>query len=63
MMSYAVFGVCFLLEQLALIESDLTYRIQISDDAKSLQYANQLEAFINPTGRKLARSTIPIASK
>jgi hypothetical protein len=48
MMNYGVFGLCFLLKQLALMELDLASRIQIMTDAKSMQYMEQLRPFLEP---------------
>jgi hypothetical protein len=50
MMNYNVFGLCFLLRQLATIERDVEYRIKISDQAKSHGYAHELRRFIEPEG-------------
>jgi len=51
MMNYGVFGLCFLLKQLALTERDLIYRIQVVNDAKSMQYLDQLRPFLGTAGR------------
>jgi hypothetical protein len=52
MMNYGVFGLCFLLKQMAVAERDMAYRIQVSSDAKSLRYAQELAQFLDPAAQK-----------
>jgi hypothetical protein len=47
MMNYGVFGLCFLLRQLASAEWDLISRIQMAESAKGPHYANELMKFLD----------------
>jgi len=48
MMNYGVYGLCFLLQQLAIIEKRVEARLAIAADRGRLRYANELAQFLDP---------------
>jgi hypothetical protein len=52
MFNYGVFGLCTLLERLAVIEWQVTHRVNVTDSAKSLGYAEQLQKYFVTNGDK-----------